>query len=123
MDHSAIEQAYAFFHQKEKVYRYSTSEAEKDHIEDAISSYVNQMSPELYMDLSGGSNSFLREHSSFAKDINEALKLLEELMAMSTLKMKGTTSSHQIGQRSIFTNSTSNISVDQAGMLSILAEP
>lgn len=48
MDHSAIELAYAFFHQKERVYRFSTSEAEKDHIEDAISTYVNQMSPELY---------------------------------------------------------------------------
>ena len=41
MDHSAIEQAYAFFHQKEKVYRFSTSEAEKDHIENAISSYMS----------------------------------------------------------------------------------
>ena len=80
MDHSAIEQAYAFFHQKEKVYRFSTSEAEKDHIEDAISSYVNQMSPELYTALSGGTDTFLREHSSFAQDISEALKQLEELL-------------------------------------------
>ena len=86
MDHSAIEQAYAFFHQKEKVYRFSTSEAEKDHIEDAISSYVNQMSPELYSALSGGSNSFLREHTSFAKDIKEAIRLLEELMAEADAK-------------------------------------
>ena len=80
MDHSAVEQAYAFFHQKERVYRFSSSEAEKDHIEDAISSYVNQMSPELYAALSGGSDTFLREHSSFAQDICEALKQLEELL-------------------------------------------
>ena len=80
MEHSAIEQAYAFFHQKEKVYRYSTSETEKDHIEDAISSYVNQMSPELYAAISGGSSTFLREHTSFAEDIQEALKHLEELL-------------------------------------------
>lgn len=77
MEHSAIEQAYAFFHQKEKVYRFSTSEAEKDHIEDAISSYVNQMSPELYTALSDGSDTFLREHTSFAEDIRGALDRLE----------------------------------------------
>lgn len=80
MDHSAIEQAYAFFHQKEKVYRFSTSEAEKDHIEDSISSYVNQMSPELYTALSGGSDAFLREHSTFQEDIREALDNLERLL-------------------------------------------
>lgn len=77
MDHSAIEQAYAFFHQKEKVYRFSTSEAEKDHIEDAISRYVNQMSPELYEALSGGSDAFLREHTTFPEDIRKALDMLE----------------------------------------------
>ena len=80
MDHSAIEQAYAFFHQKEKVYRFSTSEAEKDHIEDSISSYVNQMSPELYTALSGGSDAFLREHSTFQEDIREALDKMERLL-------------------------------------------
>ena len=77
MDHSAIEQAYAFFHQKEKVYRFSTSEAEKDHIEDAISSYVNQMSPELYEALSEGSDTFLQEHPTFQENIREALIKLE----------------------------------------------
>ena len=77
MYHSAIEQAYAFFHQKERVYRYSPSEAEKDHIEDAISSYVNQMSPALYAALSGGRDSYLREHTSFARDIVDALDKLE----------------------------------------------
>ena len=35
-DKSAVEQAYAFFHQKERVYAHSTSEAEKDHIEETI---------------------------------------------------------------------------------------
>lgn len=79
MDHSAIEQAYAFFHQKERVYRFSTSEAEKDHIEDAISSYVNQMSPELYKALSGGSNAFLREHTTFSEDIRAAIDKLDIL--------------------------------------------
>ena len=77
MDHSAIEQAYAFFHQKERVYRYSTSGSEKDHIEDAISSYVNQMSQELYSALSDGSVTFLREHTKFAEDISVAVDKLE----------------------------------------------
>ena len=31
-DRNAIEQAYAFFHQKLKVYEHSTSEKEMDHI-------------------------------------------------------------------------------------------
>lgn len=35
-DRNAIEQAYAFFHQKLKVYERSTSEREMDHIEDCI---------------------------------------------------------------------------------------
>ena len=35
-DRNAIEQAYAFFHQKLKVYERSTSEREMDHIEDGI---------------------------------------------------------------------------------------
>lgn len=77
MDRSAVEQAYAFFHQKERVYRYSTSEAEMDHIEDAIASYVNRMSPELYVALSGGSNTFLREHITFSEDLQQAVSQLE----------------------------------------------
>lgn len=82
MDRQAVEQAYAFFHQKERVYRYSTSEAEKDHIEDAISSYVNQMSPEIYLALSGGSNSFLREHTTFPEDMEKALGTMEKFLAL-----------------------------------------
>ena len=77
MDRSAVEQAYAFVHQKERVYRYSTSEAEMDHIEDAIASYVNRMSPELYAALSGGSNTFLREHITFSEDLQLAVSQLE----------------------------------------------
>ena len=77
---SAAQQAYAFFHQKEKVYRFSSSEAEKDHIEEAISSYVNQMSPELYDTLSGGTPAFLREHVSFPEDLRKALEKLEKMI-------------------------------------------
>ena len=68
-----IEQAYAFFHQKAKVYRYSTSEREKDHIENSIASYVNAMSPTLYKALSQGNDAYLKEHSTFGAQLEEAL--------------------------------------------------
>lgn len=79
-DYAAVEQAYAFFHQKEKVYRFSPSERERDHIEDAISSYVNQMSPALYSALSEGSTSYLREHSTFPEDLRDAVSKLEKVI-------------------------------------------
>ena len=58
-DRNAIEQAYAFFHQKLKVYEHSPSEKEMDHIEDCIANYSNSMSKELFDELSGGNPSFL----------------------------------------------------------------
>ena len=76
----AVEQAYAFFHQKEKVYVHSTSEREKDHIEDSISSYVNSMSAVLYSVLSQGNQSFLREHSTFPEDLRRSVSLMEEML-------------------------------------------
>lgn len=81
VERSVIEQAYAFFHQKEKVYRYSTSEREKDHIEETIAEYVNAMSPELYTLLSEGNDSYLREHCSFGKDISDAISKMEDLLS------------------------------------------
>lgn len=56
-----IEQAYAFFHQKAKVYRYSTSEREKDH------------SPTLYKALSQENDAYLKEHSTFGAQLEEAI--------------------------------------------------
>ncbi len=79
---SAVEPAYAFFHQKMQVYAYSTSETEKDHIEDVIASYVNTMSPELYSFLSGGSQDYLREHVTFQKDLADALKKMEQILGI-----------------------------------------
>ncbi|MBQ8070717.1 MAG: hypothetical protein IJ202_07700 [Bacteroidales bacterium] len=80
VDRYALEQAYAFFHQKEKVYVHSTSEREKDHIEDSISSYVNSMSAVLYSVLSQGNQSFLREHSTFPEDLRRSVSLMEEML-------------------------------------------
>ncbi|MCR5352094.1 MAG: hypothetical protein K6E35_06360 [Bacteroidales bacterium] len=76
----AAEQAYAFFHQKEKVYVHSQAEWEKDHIEEAIATYVNRMSPALYEMLSGGAEGYLREHVTFAADLRDAVTRLERML-------------------------------------------
>ena len=76
-----IEQAYAFFHQKERVYSHSSSEAEKDHIENAIASYVNDMSPELHACLSGGDDAYLKEHSGFGEQLRDAIKKMERMLS------------------------------------------
>ena len=79
-DRNAIEQAYAFFHQKLKVYEHSTSEKEMDHIEDCIANYANSMSKELFDELSGGNPAFLHEHTAFQEDIRRAVSKMEEML-------------------------------------------
>ena len=79
-DRNAIEQAYAFFHQKLKVYEHSTSEKEMDHIEDCIANYANSMSKELFDELSVGNPAFLHEHGSFREDLTKAVCLMEEML-------------------------------------------
>lgn len=75
----AIETAYSFLHQKRNVYIHSTMEWQKDAIEYAIASYVDDMNPELYDILSGGNNDFLRNHQYFQQDITTAVNQLEKL--------------------------------------------
>lgn len=75
----AIETAYSFLHQKRNVYIHSTMEWQKDDIEYAIASYVDDMSPELYAILSEGNNDFLRNHQYFQQDITTAVNQLEKL--------------------------------------------
>jgi len=79
-DRNAIEQAYAFFHQKLKVYEHSTSEKEMDHIEDTIAYYANSMSKELFAELSHGNEAFLHEHTTFQADLKKAVCLMEALL-------------------------------------------
>ena len=76
----AIESAYAFFHQKQRVYQYSTLDWQKDDIEYAIEDYVSQMDGELYDLISKGRACFLRNHSSFAEDILNAVEQLEKML-------------------------------------------
>ena len=77
---NAIEQAYAFFHQKLKVYEHSTSEKEMDHIEDCISNYANSMSPQLFAELSNGNEAFLHEHTTFQDDLKKAVCIMEKML-------------------------------------------
>lgn len=76
----SLECAYSFFHQKERIYRYSTMDWQKDDIEYAIDDYTHQMSAELYELLSGGRTDYLRTHPRFHEDILSAMQQMEEMM-------------------------------------------
>lgn len=73
----SIESAYCFLHQKYRVYEFSNSETQRDDIEFAIASYVNDMNKELYEHLAKGRKEFLCNHTTFAADMQEAINELE----------------------------------------------
>ena len=74
----SIETAYSFLHQKRNVYIHSTLDWQKDDIELAIGSYVDDMSQELYEAISDGRADFLRDHKRFGEDITLAVERLEK---------------------------------------------
>ena len=76
----SIETAYSFLHQKRNVYIHSTLDWQKDDIELAIGSYVDDMSQELYDAISDGRSDFLRDHKRFGDDITLAVERLEEML-------------------------------------------
>ena len=80
IDKNAIETAYSFFHQKERVYAHSNMEWQKDDIEYAISSYVQDMDKTLYGLLSDGYDDFLVNHRRFHDDILSAIEVMENLL-------------------------------------------
>jgi len=75
-----IETAYAFFHQKQRIYQYSTLDWQKDDIEFAIDDYTHTMNEELYDQLSGGRTDYLRSHSHFSEDILDAVTKMEGMI-------------------------------------------
>jgi len=79
----SIETAYSFLHQKRNVYIHSTLDWQRDDIELAIASYVDDMSPELYAALSASRPDFLRDHNRFGEDITEAVDRLERMLSSS----------------------------------------
>ena len=76
----SIETAYSFLHQKRNVYIHSSLEWQKDDIEYAIASFVDDMSKELYEALSNGKSDFLRDHKRFQEDITIVVERLEEIL-------------------------------------------
>ena len=76
----SIETAYSFLHQKRQVYIHSQLDWQKDDIEYAIASYVDEMSQELLDVISGGRADFLRDHKRFKEDITKAVKILENMI-------------------------------------------
>ena len=77
---AAVESAYCIFHQKWRVYQYSTSPSQRDDIEYAVASYAMEMSPELYRILADGRDGFLMEHTRFSADMTDALAGLERML-------------------------------------------
>ena len=77
---AGIETAYCFLHQKERVYDHSTMDWQRDDIEYAISSFADDMNPELYSLLADGRTDFLRSHATFYADMLHALDILEKML-------------------------------------------
>lgn len=75
-----IETAYSFLHQKRNVYIHSSLDWQRDDIEYAIASYVDDMSRELYETISEGRTDFLRDHKRFQADITNAVEQLERML-------------------------------------------
>lgn len=80
MERACIETAYCFLHQKERVYAHSTMEWQKDDIEYAISTFADEMNPELYASLADDRTDFLHSHSTFHADMLHALDVLEKML-------------------------------------------
>ena len=75
-----IETAYSFFFFFLNVYFHSVLDWQRDDIEYAIASYVDDMNGELYDSISGGIPDFLRDHRRFQEDITQAVERLEEML-------------------------------------------
>ncbi|MBQ9651627.1 MAG: hypothetical protein IJV13_05405 [Prevotella sp.] len=76
----SIETTYSFLHQKRNVYIHSSLDWQKDDIEYAIASFVDDISQELYENIANGRKDFLRDHKMFQEDITQAVDKLEEML-------------------------------------------
>ncbi len=76
----SIETAYSFLHQKRNVYVHSTMEWQRDDIEYAVASFVDEKSKELLEVISQGRSDFLKDHEKFDDDITLAVQQLEQLL-------------------------------------------
>lgn len=78
----SIETAYSFLHQKRNVYIHSSLDWQKDDIEYAIASYVDEMSEELLKAISDDKADFLKDHARFEEDITSAVNTLERMLEL-----------------------------------------
>ena len=78
----SIETAYSFLHQKRNVYIHSTMGWQKDDIEYAIASYVDEMSEELLKVIYDDKADFLKNHARFEEDITSAVNTLERMLEL-----------------------------------------
>lgn len=78
MNDAARDIAYSFLHQKLQVYAHSTMDWQRDDIEVAVGSYVEQMNRGLYASLAHGRTDFLLSHDRFAADLTSAVNELEK---------------------------------------------
>lgn len=77
----SIETAYSFMHQKLRVYAGSSLDWQRDDIEYAIGTYVDDMSAGLYERISGGRSDFLKDYSRFGSDLEQAVDMLERMLS------------------------------------------
>lgn len=80
MTSDAIASAYCFVHQKRRVYDHSTMEWQRDDIEYAIAQYADGMDGALLAAIACGKRDFLKDHRSFATDLQLAEERLELMM-------------------------------------------
>ena len=76
----SIETTYSFLHQKRNVYIHSSLDWQKDDIEFAIATFVDDISQELLNRISDGRTDFLKDHNRFREDITIAVELLENMI-------------------------------------------
>ncbi len=75
-----VEAAYCFIHQKRRVYIHSTLDWQRDDIEYAIADYADAMDRSLYQCLAAGKADFLKDHTTFADDLQSAEETLEKML-------------------------------------------
>jgi protein involved in ribonucleotide reduction len=81
----SVEQAYCFFHQKWRIYSYSSDRNQKEDIKYSVISYVEGMNANLYACISEGNTHFLTDYATFEADMPCAVERLERLMTMKNI--------------------------------------
>lgn len=76
----SVETAYSFLHQKRNVYVHSSIGWQRDEIEYAIASYVDDMSRELYDEISMGEGRFPEGPREISGGYTSAVERLEEML-------------------------------------------